>query len=280
MSASAINNVRPEQPWFVFNAARHYSIMASQNPEISHYYCFEAAQTPQPTLAMPDGCVDVIFDCDSHAPVAGVYGTPLEARTFDLKPGHRYFGARFAPGVVPDFLHLDASSMINGEFLLGDVVADCGGVIEQIVAPETAFPCQVQIFDRCFTRRNNQGRAPITRALIKIIQQRNGNIRVDDMAALSGYTCRTIQRQFRQDTGLTPKAFCRIIRCQWALKSLLGGPQGQSFSELALELGFYDQSHFLSEFKRLTSVTPLNYQRLIDGAVFHDRIRYTPENPL
>ena len=68
---------QPEQPWFVLNAARHYSVIASDNPAISHFYSFEVAQNACMTLAIPDGCVDIVFDCDAQRPAARVCGTTL-----------------------------------------------------------------------------------------------------------------------------------------------------------------------------------------------------------
>lgn len=72
---------------------------------------------------------------------------------------------------------------------------------------------------------------------------------------------------------MSPKAFGRIMRCQAALHSL--HQQGQvSFSDLALDLGFSDQSHFLREFKKLVSTTPLDYQRRTLFEAYRERIRY------
>lgn len=47
-----------------------------------------------------------------------------------------------------------------------------------------------------------------------------------------------------------------------------------SFSELALDLGFSDQSHFLRDFKKLVSTTPCDYQRKIVQNAYSDRISF------
>ena len=72
---------------------------------------------------------------------------------------------------------------------------------------------------------------------------------------------------------MSPKAFSRILRCQSALTSIHA--QGDiSFSDLAFNLGFSDQSHFLREFKKFVSTTPCDYQhRIAHDALFH-RLRY------
>lgn len=268
-SADALH---PEQPWFVLSAAQHYSIMASVNPAISHFYNFDVSPLADVTIAIPDGCVDIVFDCDVSRPTARVCGTPLAARNVELFRGHRYFGIRFAPGIMPDFLDLIAEELTDREYDFVDVVPGARRACEQILR-SPKFSQQVTSFNHHFTPRLARRMSNVTASIIHAIQQLKGNIRIEQLETLTGYTCRTIQRQFRQDTGMSPKVFGRIMRCQTALKTLhqLGRP---SFIDLALDLGFSDQSHFLREFKKLVSTTPLEFQRRALGDAWDERLRY------
>lgn len=63
------------------------------------------------------------------------------------------------------------------------------------------------------------------------------------------------------------------MRCQTALNTLYK-PGRHSFTALALDLGFSDQSHFLREFKKLVSATPLEFQRRALGEAWDERLRY------
>ncbi|MNG55538.1 transcriptional activator FtrA [compost metagenome] len=264
--------IHPEQPWFVLSAAQHYSLIGSDNPAISHFYSFDVSQSASLTLAVPDGCVDILFDCDAARPIARVCGTTLEARSAELICNHHYFGVRFAPGVIPGFLDVMAEELTDCEFNFFDVVPDARQVCEHILRTPL-FSQQVTLFNTHFTPRLVRKTSTATASIIGAILQQKGNIRIEQLEALTGYTCRTIQRQFRQDTGMSPKAFGRIMRCQAAL-NMMHQHGNISFSGLALDLGFSDQSHFLREFKKLVSATPLDYQRRMLFATYGERIRY------
>lgn len=263
---------QPEQPWFVLNAAQHYSLIASDKPAISHFYSFNVAQHASMTLAIPDGCVDIVFDCDAQHPNARVCGTTLKARGADMQHNHHYFGVRFAPGIIPDFLDLMAQDIPDREFSFLDVVPDARLAFERIVqAPD--FSSRIALFNAYFTSRLIRKSSAVTSLIIQTMRQLNGNVRIDQLEALTGYTCRTIQRQFRQDTGMSPKAFSRILRCQSAIKTIHLRQQ-LSFSDLAFDLGFSDQSHLLREFKKFVSTTPCEYQRLITNEDYFHRLHF------
>lgn len=63
---------------------------------------------------------------------------------------------------------------------------------------------------------------------------------------------------FREDVGMTPKQFYRVQRFQNTLK-LITHQKQENWADVALAGGYYDQSHFINEFRRFASITPTAY---------------------
>ncbi|MBB5321948.1 helix-turn-helix domain-containing protein [Marinobacter oulmenensis] len=267
-----VAGIHSKQPWFVLSAADHYDLIESDTPAISHFYSFKANPLNGMTFAVPDGCVDIVFDCDDAGPSAKVCGTTLEARSAELKQDHLYFGVRFSLGMVPDFLDVSAEGLVDHELSFLDAVKGSKTVFDQVVS-EREFAGRVTVL-RNFLRDKNVRR--VSRLSLEVVQaicEAKGDIRVHQLRELTGFCTRTLQRQFHRDLGMSPKAFSRIIRCQSAIYDI-NHRDSVAFSDLACDLGFSDQSHFLREFKRFVSATPLEYQQQVRQKTYLERIRY------
>ena len=95
------------------------------------------------------------------------------------------------------------------------------------------------------------------RRLRELIEDDPGaNIHLQTMANAAGASCAYLSRAFRAAYGLPPHAYRLQVRLE-AAKRRLGA--GVPAAQLALELGFSSQSHFVTQFKRWTGVTPGAY---------------------
>ena len=84
------------------------------------------------------------------------------------------------------------------------------------------------------------------------------NVSLSELAALVDMKPLRLLRSFRKEIGLPPHAYLLQVRLEQAKQRLL---DGQAISEVALETGFADQSHFTRHFKRSVGITPGQYNR-------------------
>jgi AraC-like DNA-binding protein len=92
---------------------------------------------------------------------------------------------------------------------------------------------------------------------VQLVQASAGLQPVERIAQAVGMSARHLERQFKSIVGLSPKSFERIVRFQHALKLVQnGGVQGAG---IAIDCGYYDQAHFIRDFKRFTGHPPSAY---------------------
>jgi AraC-like DNA-binding protein len=96
----------------------------------------------------------------------------------------------------------------------------------------------------------------IVNSVINHLEQEYGNIvTVASLSELVGLSSSRIQHLFRQKTGVSIGKYLILERIRKSKRFLTE----KSVSDVALECGFYDQSHFYRYFKQYTGVTPQNY---------------------
>jgi len=78
-------------------------------------------------------------------------------------------------------------------------------------------------------------------------------IRLDELAALCDLSPSQFQRQFKAKMAMPPYAWLSRLRMEQALHLLL---QGKSSTQVAMQVGFYDQAHFVKAFKTCYGITP------------------------
>jgi AraC-like DNA-binding protein len=84
---------------------------------------------------------------------------------------------------------------------------------------------------------------------------------VPALAAEVGLGERRLQQLFSAQFGLSPRRWSRLARLHRCLRDLRAQPQ-RSWAEVALDGGFFDQSHLTNEFRALCGCTPAEYRRL------------------
>jgi AraC-like DNA-binding protein len=104
----------------------------------------------------------------------------------------------------------------------------------------------------------------LIRAVVDLIVKNKGLISSNQLIRLTGYTERQIERKFMESVGIGPKKFSNIVKLHIFLKELKSSQNKKSFTHMAYEAGYADQSHLIREFKKITGMTPKIYQHNAD----------------
>jgi AraC-like DNA-binding protein len=95
-------------------------------------------------------------------------------------------------------------------------------------------------------------------AMAKRFLQEPGALRIDEAAASADLSIRQFDRKFREQVGITPKLYGRIVRFQAALAAKLSGDEC-TWTAIAHEFGYYDQMHMVRDFHEFSGESPAQY---------------------
>jgi AraC-like DNA-binding protein len=85
--------------------------------------------------------------------------------------------------------------------------------------------------------------------------RRSKGIRIEDISKQVFISQRQLEREFKDKVGISPKHYLRIIRINEALR-FLNDNQATDLSSVAYHCGYFDQAHFINDFKRITGKKP------------------------
>ncbi|MFJ8739327.1 helix-turn-helix domain-containing protein [Embleya sp. NPDC127516] len=117
------------------------------------------------------------------------------------------------------------------------------------------WPARFALLDATLLRWQASGPGPAPRVLRawELLSVSAGRLSIGGLAAELGWSERQLERRFREQLGLRPKAVARVLRLQDALRMVMAG---RPLAEVATRTGFYDQSHLNREVRAATGLTP------------------------
>lgn len=87
---------------------------------------------------------------------------------------------------------------------------------------------------------------------------RNGNVSQQELVADAAVTTRHYRRIFKKVIGVSPKYYCKIIQLATVFE-LLNNSEDEKLHHLALDCGYYDQSHFIHDFQKFIGNSPESF---------------------
>ena len=87
----------------------------------------------------------------------------------------------------------------------------------------------------------------------------DGMARVRDVTDAIALSPKRFIERFKTEVGLTPKRYCRLLRFQAAV-ARAHRMDGEAWADLAAACGYFDQAHFIHDFREFSGMTPGAYE--------------------
>ena len=200
---------------------------------------------------------------ESYAP-AIFCGARTDCFVIDTSRQERVIGIQFRPGGAFPFLRMPAHEAATVTLALDDIWPGEVMLLREELLAAPSVEKMFAILERSLLTRLSEAAtlAPAVAFAARCLGGRNPGLRVADVADRVGMTSRRFMDTFRDQTGLSPKSFQRVRRFQHVLNALhLRGPQlwDGNFAALASDCGYYDQPHFIHDFRHFSGLTPGEY---------------------
>ena len=130
----------------------------------------------------------------------------------------------------------------------------------------------LQEYSKFQAYENRDTKNTLFKQISDLIIQSKGIVKVRELEELSGYSSRYINKIFDKELGLSTKQLCNSIKFQFLLDDMNKGI-GDSFTSIASEYNFYDQAHFIHEFKEFSGKTPGEYAEEVKNKKYISSIK-------
>jgi AraC-like DNA-binding protein len=229
---------------------------------------------PHQSRALPRGAATIIIDVggrqqvDFYAadgrsrldvPPAFIAGAGTASYVTRIDAGQAALTIHFRPAGALPFAGIPLGEIENSCIGLADLWGRDGTALHERLVAAGSVAHRIAIVESFLVYRmhihDHQSHRGVSAVLDAI--EDDPSMRVSNAGELARLSPKRLAAAFRAEVGLAPKAYLRVRRLQAALRRLdTGLARGAS---IAAELGYFDQAHFVREFRSFTAMTPTEY---------------------
>ncbi|MCJ0743097.1 AraC family transcriptional regulator [Pedobacter montanisoli] len=239
--------------------------------------CYWTLESPEEEKAqkqtiVPDGCMEMIFHYgDLYRQYTGKATSIIQPRCFvfgqlsqplEIEPtgATGIFAIRFHPEGFTPFATIPIKTMENRAVPLTELFGEKGNDIAQKILTASTTHKRITLIETFLSEylANTDVINDIVKSVVDTIITANGQLSIHEISEQQNINRRKLERNFALAIGLSPKQLSKTIRLQATLKLLLN-KQFASFTHLAYEAEYYDQAHFIKDFKEFTGLTPKEF---------------------
>lgn len=226
--------------------------------------CDDAAETTC-IRVLPDACVELFLNYTS-TPVAIIshelhqrsIATFRMSRPMDvqMRKGAGVVAVCFHPGMAYRFMQVPMHGLSDTTTALADIWKGTAAEIEEKMAGADNNEVRVGLVQQYLFKQLAHGESDLQLTYC-LTQARlsGGLVPVGRLAGDTGLSQRHLSRKFQEYVGLSPKEFLRVSRFIFSLDHLKKYPV-YSLTEIAYKSGYYDQAHFIRDYRRYSGYTP------------------------
>jgi AraC-like DNA-binding protein len=209
---------------------------------------------------LPTGSMDLVFALDEDQRVGcSLVGAQTQFTILDVSRPISVMGVHFKPGGAFPFFGMPAGEFQGIGVPLDLVWGGFAGEVRDRLLEAKTHGAKYRILENALLARahGRLGKHPAVRFALDVFGRAESSS-VADVTHQIGLSARRFIEVFRNEVGLPPKLYCRVRRFQNVVAAIhkLHDPD---LAEMALVCGYFDQAHFIHDFRAFSGVSPSAY---------------------
>jgi AraC-like DNA-binding protein len=241
---------------------KHYLFLESTGDCIKKLRLFSDGNTGL-VLTFRGNLIANIHDNKSlNYPNSFLYGQISEFKDLYLAEKTLIIIVVFQPYGINRLLGISANEIRDGIIASDDIFGWQGSLFYEKLSEQSSLEAKLPILNAFFLELSAKkaiSNQTLIHASLSYILKSKGNISINQLVKLTGYTERHIERTFSESIGLSPKKFGNIVKLHNFLSLLKDKSKQNNFTNFCYDAGYADQSHLIKEFKKYTGITPTKY---------------------
>lgn len=189
---------------------------------------------------------------------AGIQGQSKVYTQFISEQSIGIFGVVFYPYAIPLLFSMPATELTNQYLDLKMFLGDKGEALEEKIFIAQTTSQRIGILTQFLESLIKPTKKTSIIDAVQQLNKSNGNINLELFARQLPFSQRQFERLFKELIGFSPKSYLRILKFETALSQFYSV---DSFTNLALDSGYFDQAHFNHDFKEFTGMQPKDYMK-------------------
>ena len=174
-------------------------------------------------------------------------------------------GIEFSPQGAYRFFHFTLNDIQNQIYSLSDVLGNTGKRLIEQINNTISVQQKINVLEQFLLQQLSLHREDlIFEYCIEKITASKGRITVKELEKKTGYSSRWLNIKFNDKIGISPKNLSSIIRFNHYYQAFIKGNTQSFFKNDFYEL-YYDQSHFIKDFKRFTGLPPTKFEKQVNN---------------
>jgi len=244
-------------------------------PYIKCYFIFKSVSDIEfEDTVFPSGDMEMIFNLGEgvwessvenkffRTPQIELWGQITKPLAIKSKGRHTMLGIKFLTHSAAYFFDDEIGMYNNLVSDVGDIIGSPVKILHSQLLETTELTRRIELIEKFLLKRlagNEKKSSRINKVanILTSIKKDTAENNISTIASRHGITPRYLHKLIYQHTGLSPKSFNKINRFQLSLRLI--AKNEQPFTSIAYDCGYFDQSHFIRDFKSFTGVTPSAY---------------------